>query len=106
MNCDCAGKFFSAMVHCVFDPCYESLALMFTKIYVHVLDAPHTFRERTYAGVRQLLDAQQTTPSHVTAEGAEPAGDHVTEVVPQFGRPRGHHSGRRYEQSGHYQQDA
>ena len=51
---------------------------MFTKIYVHIVDAPHSFNERTYGGIEELVIVkenhqttcnQQTTAGHVTGKG-------------------------------------
>ena len=55
INCDCAGKFFSTTVHCLFDPCFEAVALLFSKIYVNISQNPQVFREKTYAGMDELV---------------------------------------------------
>ena len=52
------GKFFSTSVHCLMDPCYESLALMFTKIYINIRNTHVDFTERTYGGIEDLVVAR------------------------------------------------
>ena len=40
LNFDCCRKFWSLCVHCVLDPCYEAVALVFSKIFI-----THTSRD-------------------------------------------------------------
>ncbi len=44
MNCACAGRFISTMVHCLCDPCYESVTIMFTKIYVTTIQGTEGYK--------------------------------------------------------------
>ena len=41
------------------DPFCEAIALMFTKIFIHIVNTPNSFTERTYAGINQLVVARR-----------------------------------------------
>ena len=39
MNFSCVSRLFRTVVRCCCDPCYESMALMFTKIFIHKVNS-------------------------------------------------------------------
>jgi hypothetical protein len=94
-NCDCAAKFFSTVVHCWCDPCYEAVALVFTKIYINISQDSHSFREKTYAGIDELVVDRKVPDRQMAARPSEgrTAQQHYEE---KYGGGYDEH------QSGHY----
>jgi hypothetical protein len=101
MNCDCAGKFFSTVVHCWCDPCYEALALLFTKIYVNISQDAQVFREKTYAGINELV-VDRKVPDHLL-QNKQNQG-HVTDHrILQNKQSQGHMTDHRLLQNKQYE---
>lgn len=50
INLSCAAKFWSAIIHCYCDPCYEAMALSLTKIFFNQVQNAKPFEDKTYEG--------------------------------------------------------
>ncbi len=56
---NCIARFFSTIVHCLCDPCYEAAALMFTQIFVNNIPnaKPYEYRDAVNMASKEKANA-------------------------------------------------